>query len=539
MSSTPTFKPWSRRQFLQFIGAASALPIAGSLVGCQTLKKKPDYKALGFEPLAPTEKDDLILAAGLKSQLLIAYDDVINSKKERFGYNNDYIAFIPMNDQEGWLWVNHESTDPMFTLGRKPGDPITRPQVDAERKRVGGSLLHIKRDGNSWTLVKNSTHNKRWDATTPIPFAAGIQIGGKKMATGTLANCAGGVTPWNTFLTAEENYHDFYGEKVYLDNGKTSWTPGARYLMWEKFYRENPEHYGWIVEIDPKTKKAQKHTSLGRFAHECATVTRAQDGRIVVYTGDDAHDQCLYKFISDAKDNLDRGTLYVADTKKGQWISLDLNQNDLLKKKFKTQLEIQIRTREAAALVGGTPLNRPEDIEIDPRSGDVLVCLTNNKPKGDFMGQILKLKEANQDAGALTFQAESLLTGGDESGFACPDNMIFDRLGNLWFTTDISGGAIGKKPYQFLGNNGLFYVPMSGVNAGFAFRVASAPVGAELTGPCFSPDGQTLFLSVQHPGEKTEDLNQPRSRWPYFKNQLPKPAVVMIQGELLNKLQSI
>jgi secreted PhoX family phosphatase len=533
------FTPWSRRQFLQFLGASSTLPLVGGFAGCQTLKKKADLKALGFSHVPATEKDDLLLASGLSYKILISYDEPINSNGEKFGYNNDYIAYLPINENEGWLWVNHEATNPLFTLGRKIGDPITKAQVDSEMKRVGGSLLHIKNTAEHWEIVKNSKHNKRWDAKTPIPFAANAVVDGARTAIGTLANCAGGVTPWNTFLTAEENYHDYYGEKVYLDNGKTSWVPGARYAMWEKFYKHSPEHYGWIVEIDPKTKKAKKHTSMGRFAHECATVTRAKDGRIVVYTGDDANDQCLYKFISNSDKDLDRGTLYVADTVNGVWISLDIENNSKLKTRFKTQIEVQIRTREAAALVGGTPLNRPEDIEIDPRTGEVLVCLTNNKARGDFMGSILKVKESNQDHGSLTFATDTLITGGDDNGFACPDNMVFDRVGNLWFTTDISGGSIGKTPYAHLGNNGLFFVPMSGVNAGFAFRMASAPVGAEFTGPCFSPDYKTLFLSVQHPGEKTDDINNPSSRWPDFGKSLPRPAVVTIQGELLNKIQSL
>lgn len=124
--------------------------------------------------------------------------------------------------------------------------------------------------------------------------------------------------------------------------------------------------------------------ALGRCAHECATVHQAKDGRLVVYSGDDSNDECLYKFISKEPNNLREGKLYVANTSKGEWISLDYNDQEVLRQNFANQTEILIRLREAAKLVGGTPLNRPEDIEIDPLTGNVLVALTNNKPKGDF-----------------------------------------------------------------------------------------------------------------------------------------------------------
>lgn len=532
--------PWSRRQFLKFLGATAATATVAT-PGCSTPQKTADTKALGFEPLKASYKDDLLLAAGITAKVLASYGDRLNKRGEVFGYNNDYTAYVPFeksNPDEGWLWVNHEAVDPLFVSGRGFGEKITKRHVQKEMKMVGGSLLHVKKQGEAWQLQKDSSQNTRFDANTPIPFANGEKVAGSKVAKGTLANCAGGYTPWGTVLTCEENYDDFFGETEYREDGSTVWRPSAKYLQWEKFDKRPPEHYGWVVEIDPQTKKAKKHTSIGRYAHECATVTTAKDGRIVVYSGDDANDECIYKMISDSKDSLNKGTLYVANTEKGQWLPLDIEKDPRLKAKFKTQLELLIRTREAAKLVGGTPQHRPEDIEVNPRNGDVLVALTNNKAKSDYTGSILKIAEENADAASLSFTSEKLLTGGEDSGFACPDNLVFDKAGNLWFTTDISGSSIGKPPYEPYGNNALFYVPMSGVNAGFAFKVASAPSGAELTGPTFSPDGETLFLSVQHPGEGTRDLKNPVSRWPLFGDHLPKPSVVTLQGPLIKRLVS-
>ena len=60
------------------------------------------------------------------------------------------------------------------------------------------------------------------------------------------------------------------------------------------------------------------------------------------------------------------------------------------------------------------------------------------------------------------------------------------------------------------------------------FQFASAPTEAELTGPFFTPDGGTLFLAIQHPGEETENVDEPSSRWP--DGDIPRPAVVAITG---------
>ena len=114
--------------------------------------------------------------------------------------------------------------------------------------------------------------------------------------------------------------------------------------------------------------------------------------------------------------------------------------------------------------------------------------------------------------------------------------MIFDRKGNLWVTTDISGKSMHQAPYTEFKNNGLFFIPMSGADAGKPFLVATAPRDAELTGPEFSPDGRTLFLSVQHPGELSPTPAQCTSHWPEGGNSLPRPAVVAISGPLLDQI---
>jgi len=310
---------------------------------------------------------------------------------------------------------------------------------------------------------------------------------------------------------------------------------------WENFYKYPSEHYGWVVEVNPKDGTAQKHIALGRFAHECCTLYELADKRIVAYTGDDKNNEHLYKFISSKPSSLKEGTLYVADTINGKWLALDWENQPILKNKFKNQTEVLIRAREAAKLLGATALNRPEDIEIDPITGNIFVSLTNNKGKKDFHGSILKIEETKGAFDALTFKTTTYKAGGEANGFSCPDNLAFDLSGNLWMTTDMSGSAMNKadEPYMSFKNNSLFVIPRYGKDAGKVIRVASAPKDAELTGPWFSPDGKTLFLSVQHPGEQTKDLNNPTSKWPFDGDNIPKSAVVAITGDLIEKMNKL
>jgi secreted PhoX family phosphatase len=545
---------YNRREFVSFLGKASlgALVTPPFLISCgnnaaSSLNgnlSKEDLKKLKdviLEGLLPSNKDDLLLAKGLNYQVIVRWGDKINAE-DTFGFNNDFTCFIPFdesNPNDGLLWVNHEYIHPLFVSGFNQGEPIqnkTKEQVDKEMYNVGGSIVRIKEENGVWEVVKNDPHNRRITAQTSIKLNWDTPVRGKSVVNGSLANCSGGITPWNTFLTCEENYDGCFGETLYdKDDNKThkpSW------YGWEKFYNYPPEHYGWVVEVNPKDGTAQKHIALGRFAHECCTLYELEDKRIVAYTGDDKNDEHLYKFISSKPGSLKEGILYVADTINGKWLALDWENQPILKNKFKNQTEVLIRAREASKLLGATPLNRPEDIEIDPITGHVFVSLTNNIPKKDYHGSILKIEETNGDFDALTFKASTYLAGGEENGFSCPDNLAFDLSGNLWMTSDMSGSSMNKedKPYMPYKNNSLFVIPRYGKDAGKVIRVASAPRDAELTGPWFSPDGKTLFLSVQHPGEQTVDINNPTSKWPFDMDGVPKPAVVAIKGDLIEKM---
>lgn len=512
-----------RRSFLQFLGASavslSSYSLLSSFTSCED---NVSLIKLDFKP-----SDELELLKGLEYKNIISWKDPIN-KKSNFGFNNDYINIFPQSDNELIMWVNHEYVHPLMVSG----ETRTKENIDIERKEVGGSLIKLKKENEDWVFIPNDPHNRRVDGESKIPFADGVKIRGKSIAEGTLGNCAGGKTPWNTVLTCEENYQDCYGERDF-ETGKVS----RSYLDWQSVYPNPPEHYGWVVEINPLTGEAKKHINLGRMAHECATCIISPENKVVVYTGDDKNDEHLYKFISNSHDSFSKGILYVANIEKGVWLPVDLEKSPILKKHFKTHEDLMVQTRMASKILGATPLARPEDIEIHPHTKDVYITLTNNIPKKDFYGTILKITEDKNNHSSLSFKAETFLAGSPENGFACPDNLCFDSRGNLWFCSDISGKSMHKGPYESFGNNGLFFVPTGGKNAGNVIQVASAPFDAELTGICFSPDEKTLFLSVQHPGETSKSLDKLTSNWP-DKKGLPRPSVVAIRGEMLQKLIS-
>lgn len=524
-----------RREFLSFFGKSAALL---SLAACApTLLKNSeiskDTSVGAFTGLKPKITDELRLAPDFSYKRLISWGDVINVNGDQFGFNNDFIAIFPVPNRrdEFVMWVNHEYTHPLFVCGFdmfNPNNTKTKIQVDEEMKTLGGSLIHLKKVGDDYEFVLNSQYNRRITANTSLPFANNELIAGSNIAIGTFCNCAGGFTSWGTVLSGEENFQNYVGDLEYSKDGNHKKIPQKFSYDWDKFYPErSPLHYGWIVEVDPFTGIGKKLTGVGRFSHEGATFTHAKDGRAVVYSGDDAAGECFYKFVSDAKDNLNKGTLYVADLLKGEWIALTMDHPNL-KNEFKNQLEILMFTRRAAKLVGATALDRPEDCEIDPLSGAVYLNCTNNHKEGRPFGTIYKFEELSGHGGTK-FKSSIFLRGGPNSGIASPDNMVFDRKGNLWVTTDISDEKIGDKHHLIFGNNALFYIPMSGPHAGSPVRVCEGPIESELTGPCFSPDGKTLFLSIQHPGGNTKSLDKLTSHWPEGGSSIPKPTVVQIK----------
>jgi secreted PhoX family phosphatase len=504
-----------RRQFLKTMGSATLflnlVQVPGlSLLGCASKAKNFTFDGA----------DDLQLLPGLNYRVLIADEEKFGNNFN-FGVNNDFLEWHQKSEKEFYLHVNHEHPTAFLQHGEKDKTKKTKAQVDLERASLGTSLLMMEKGLGGFTINKSSSTSFRLDATSSIPVAWGKKIRNKSSFTGTMANCAGGKTDWGTFLTCEENYDDFYGESKII-NGKRQVDTSACRHGWERFYAEDPEQYGWVVEINPETKTAKKLISMGRFAHEGATFVRAYDGTPVVYMGDDKENEFLYKFIASKKDSLEEGRLYVANFEAQTWELLSL-ENPKLKKHFKNHTELLLQTRAAARLAGGTDLDRPEDV-VQGLEGEIYVALTNNVKAGRPHGRIIELRE--EDPTALKFSAKTFLEGGLAAGFSCPDNFALDKKGNIWLTSDMTTSEI----YQPFGRNALYHIVTSGEKRGQVTKIAQAPQDAEFTGPCFLPDGKSMLICVQHPGEKSDEKGF-TSNWPHReKNRKPQSAVVEISG---------
>lgn len=489
-----------------------------------------------FRPVEATTADTVTLPSGYRFQILAPYGEDIGGGL-RVGFNHDYVGYFPIDLLEGGnsstdalLTINHEYVNALFVGGNTR--ERTREQIDAEMQAVGVTVVRVRREGGRWRVVPDP-RNRRIDATTPIeltgPVRGSAVVGGAVMVRGSVGNCSGGQTPWGTLLTCEEN----------VDGYARTWT-GVGY---------DAMHQGWVTEVDPFDPRSipKKRTAMGRFRHENAAVRVAKDGRVVVYMGDDMRDACVYKFVSKGTyregnraanmDLLADGDLYAANFATGEWLLLDFERNEKLRAAKKAdgtplvrnQAEVLADARASALAVGATPTDRPEDIEVHPKTGDVYIAMTNNSAHGNFFGQIVKLTEQGGDWTQTRFRWDVFAVGGPRSGFSSPDNLVFDPYGNLWMVTDSSTGE--DSIYDFHGNNAMFFFPTEGPNAGTAYRFAVGPVDAEMTGPVWSPDGRTLFLAIQHPGEDSESLDRLTSNFAAAPGtRIPRPTLVAIEG---------
>ena len=290
----------TRRDFLKFLGLSTyTLATLGPLTSCQ-LSEAPKSTSI-----FPSSKDDLVLREGLNYYPLISWGDKMNAK-ENFGFNNDYITYHALSSDDLIMWVNHEYANPLFVGGWER----TKKNIDLERRAVGGSIIRVKKVNNKWSFIPNDEYNQGVRADTPMTFADGVKVAGSNNVIGTCSNCAGGYTPWGTFLTCEENTHQNYGTRQKDGSIKSGM------VKWDKVYPHPVEQYGWVVEIEPKTGKAQKHINLGRFGHESATPIISKSKHVVVYSGDDKADEHLYKFVSKSDKDFKEGVLYVASLEK-------------------------------------------------------------------------------------------------------------------------------------------------------------------------------------------------------------------------------
>lgn len=600
----------SRRGFLGGLAATSSF----LATGCVTPTVAGDAPAVlepgfGFNEITRGTDETHHVPDGYTTDLVLRWGDPLfedspvfdpfnqseADQLKQFGYNNDYLGFVPLpasadGQQRGLLCVNHEYVS---TPLMQPDVAATYPESMTEARCLtelaahGGSVVELIQTENGWAPVIGSEYNRRITPHKTPMRMSGPAAGSDRLKTtadpegltaaGTMNNCAGGITPWGTWLMAEENINGHFLGELAEDhpeaaNHERFGVPGEWYQWGRHIDRfdvskepNEPNRFGWIVEVDPMDPSStpRKRTALGRFKHEGAENVIAPDGRVVIYMGDDQRFDYLYKFVtrdrydatSPNRDLLDDGTLYVArfyDDGTVEWMPLIFGQGPLTPENgFASQADVLIDTRLAADLLDATPMDRPEDVEPDPRTGKVWVMLTNNSrrtedelnaanPRADNrFGHIIEIIEPEGDFTSTTSRWEFLVRCGDPSvaeigatwnpltsdqgWFGSPDNCALDPTGRLWVATD------GNEDTG--ASDGIWAMETTGERRGTGKAFFRAPVGAEVCGPRFTEDGETLFLSVQHPGDgRGASFENPTTRWPDFdEGRPPRPSVIAIR----------
>ncbi|MYG90542.1 MAG: PhoX family phosphatase, partial [Chloroflexi bacterium] len=514
--------------------ALSTSPLGSQIFGSAPLSRQAEAASstIGLQSIPHDNEDSINIAEGYTSNVVIRWGDAVvpgapafnlngqtaESAAKQFGFNCDYNGFFPLlpgQSRRGLLGVNHEYTSGVDMFPGYDADNVTAEQAAIEIVSHGLSVVEVTRgEDGSWSYDASSSHNFRITGETPMRLTG---PGAGSLYTITIAdptgvdvlgmfnNCSGGRTPWGTILTAEENFNQYFANA-----GED--TRAARYGIpeagsrrhWEDFYDRfdmniepnEPNRHGYLVEIDPYDPSftPRKHTAMGRFKHEAASVTLSDDGRAVVYSGDDQRFDYVYKFISNDRYNifsrsanldlLSSGTLFAArfnDAGSGEWLPLVAGSPPL---HTWTNAGIATFTRLAADAVGATPMDRPEDIEVNPINHRVYIALTNNtqraedavngaNPRGpNTHGHILELTENGGDAASRRFTWDIFILCGDPSdseqetyfaGFdkseldsiSAPDNLAVDVNGNLWISTDGQPSKLGQA-------DAIYVVPTAG-----------------------------------------------------------------------------
>jgi len=562
---------------------------------------------LGFKAVPISTRDTVTVPEGYRTQVLIPAGTPISGaapsaagsgtdQARQIGAGHDGMHFFPIegrspyegSSQDALLVLNHEWVEPRFlhvAMSGRPFDSNAVPMKDGVRepedvqKEIdahGVSIVRIRKQAGGVWAVARDPRNRRITGATPIEIAGPVR-GSDLVKTkhspdgtrtrGTLNNCAHGVTPWNTYLTCEENWagyfkntdqrpaqpreHSRYGVRARSRYGWELARGGddafARFDASRKGaaptqdYRNEPNTFGWVVEINPWDPESTpiKRTALGRFAHEGVVFAPTVAGRpVVCYSGDDAPFEYIYKFVSARPYQpgsasgalLDDGTLYVAkfnDDGSGDWLPLVFRQGRLIPENgFTSQADVLVNTRSAADAVGATKMDRPEWGAVDANTGEVYFSLTNNagrrpdevngaNPRArNLYGHIVRWNEARNDPTSRTFRWSIFVLAGDPAnskglnGRPLTADSFFGSPDGLWF--DRQGRlwiqtdyAGGASASGPYAGFGNCQMLAADPKSGEIRRFLVGPRGQEITGVTTTPDGRTMFVNVQHPGGDT------------------------------------
>ncbi len=586
---------------------------APALAAAQGIPRRGGPSSLAFAELPQQFAQEDAVAAGHRIQVVIRWGDPVlpgappfdplnvtaAAQAMQFGYNNDFLALLPLRHgaavgDHGLLWANHEYTNtnlmfPGMGTGAQARARVSAAQVAAEMAAHGGSAVEVARGPEGWKPVATPRLNRRITAETPMeirgPAAGHPWLRTKEDPSGTrvrgmVSNCAGGVTPWGTILTCEENINFYFGGAAPEDgqaahrrrygigpNPPYGWHRHvARFDMAQE--PNEPNRFGWVVELDPRDPAATpiKRTALGRFKHEGAACILAPDGRLVLHSGDDERFEYVYRFVTAGRYDpanpegnrhlLDEGTLSVARFEADgtmRWLPLVHGHGPLTEANgFASQADVAIQARRAADLLGATPMDRPEDVETNPVNGRTYVMLTNNDRRTEAQvnpanpraanrhGHVVEIIPPDGDHAAEAMRWSIFLRAGrpgmdagaeyhrgiGEAGWlSSPDNCAFDSKGRIWIATD-RGGAAGTA-------DGLWAADTMGPGRALTRCFYQAPAGAEVCGPWIAEGDRAIFLAIQHPGEVPGSTwESPATRWPDFTEGVPpRPAVVVLTRE--------
>lgn len=609
---------YRRRDLLKGVLAVTAISATMGPLALAAGRAQASAGSFGFTEIEAGVDEKHHAPEGYEARVLIRWGDPVvkgapafdpkaqtaAAQALQFGYNNDYVGYVPIDGsaEHGLLVVNHEYTNEelMFPnaaakITKEDRFGYLTPEIAAvEMAAHGGSVLEVRKVDGRWQVEADSPLNRRLTVSTPMTLS-GPAAGDARLRTsvdatgtrvlGTLNNCAGGMTPWGTWLMAEENFHGYFLGKLPEGHAETAaykrYGVGAGEYGWGKHDSRfdlasepnEANRFGWMVEVDPADPASTpvKRTALGRFKHEGADVSVNRDGRVVVYSGDDERFDYVYRFVSNGKYDpaagkaanaklLDDGTLHVARYDADgtlAWLPMVHGQGPLTAANgFRSQADVLINARLAGDALGATKMDRPEDIEANRRTGKVYLMLTNNsrrkaeqvdaanpRPENLF-GHVVEMTPPDGDHAADRFTWDILVRCGDPSvaavgatfsratskdgWFGMPDNCAFDNQGRLWIATDGNNAkATGRA-------DGIWAVETEGELRGTSRHFFRVPVGAEMCGPCFLPDDRTFVVAVQHPGEedslgKPGTFEAPATRWPDFADGMPpRPSIVVL-----------
>ncbi len=422
----------TRRAFLRATGSAFAALVASSCMVRPGMAAT--FKAAeGYGALVPDPAGVLDLPTGFSYRILSRLGDAM-SDGGKVPDNGDGMGCFALPGGRIALVRNHE----------------LMPNAD-----TGGTIArgYDRQDGSGPVLPGGTT--------TIVLDAKTLEVENQfRSLGGTIRNCAGGTTPWGSWLTCEE-FVAKAGGRLGKDHGYVFEVPASA-----------------TEAIDPVPLKA-----MGRFNHEAACVDPASG---VVYLTEDREDGLLYRFIPKVPGRLAEGGKLqalaigngVADSRNwtgaaaavGDWHSVtwvdidvpDSPQDDL---------------RKQGAAKGATLFARGEGLHMG--EGELYFCCTSGGAAR--LGQIFRLKPgAGGDRLQLFFESVSI------EQFNFGDNLTVAPNGHL---------VVCEDQYTDVVDNHLRGI----TPAGEAYKLGRLRLQTELAGACFSPDGNTLFVNAFSP----------------------------------------